>query len=116
MYPRTEYEMSAQDLEEILDACKPVPYMIVGGMEPTSPQENANRAWARLGEKMGFDWNTVQPSKGGDRFFSAVPSETPEHKAARLQREADEKRKVEIAELTEAIAAKQKRLDELNAL
>ena len=51
MYPRTNYEMTEDDLKAILDACKPVPCMMVGSYTPSSPQENANRAWAVLGEK-----------------------------------------------------------------
>lgn len=72
---RVEYEMTAEDLAELMNASKPVRYMIVGGYAPSNPQENANRAWASLGEKMGFDWNTVQPTTMGPRFFTAVPSE-----------------------------------------
>lgn len=45
MYPRTNYEMTEADLEAIMSACKPVRYMVIGGHEPSSPQENANRAW-----------------------------------------------------------------------
>lgn len=75
MYPRTNYEMTDTDLERILNACKPVPYIVIGGIEPCSQQENANRAWAELGVRMGFDPMTVKPilSKG-NKFFSAVPN------------------------------------------
>ncbi len=44
MYPRINYEMTPDDLTKIMDACKPMPYMVIGGVEPSSPQENANRA------------------------------------------------------------------------
>jgi hypothetical protein len=41
-----------------------------------TPQENANKAWQRLGEKMGFDYMTVQPIPGkGQRHFTAVEGE-----------------------------------------
>ena len=66
-----EYEMTDEELNEILDACKPVRYMVIGGYQPSSPQENANRAWAELGRKRGFDYLTVTPSKKGERFFFA---------------------------------------------
>ena len=68
------YEMTEADLEKIMDACKPVPYIVMGGREPLSPQENANNAWAELGSRMGFDHMTVKPDSRGDRFFSATPS------------------------------------------
>lgn len=100
MYPRTNYEMTEADLQAILDACKPVPAIMVGGYSPPSPQENANAAWRELGEKMGFDAMTVQPIPGkGSRFFSAVPTEPDGVRAARLEREAEEKRVAEIARL-----------------
>jgi predicted TIM-barrel fold metal-dependent hydrolase len=69
---RKEFEMTEEDLNALLKACKPVPYMVIGGYVPRSPQENANDAWERLGKKMGFDHMTVRPISGkGDRFFTA---------------------------------------------
>ena len=69
---RKEYEMSEDQEKEILNACKSVPYIIVGGRPPRSPQENANATWCALGKKMGFDGMTVQPISGkGTRFFTA---------------------------------------------
>lgn len=116
MFPRTEYEMTDADLAELLDACKSVPVMMVGGHAPSSPQENANRAWARLGEKMGFDSTTVRPVVGkSTRFFTAVPSETAEARQERLAREAEEKRQQDIARLSDEIAERQRQLDALRA-
>lgn len=74
METRQSYEMTQIDLSEIMTACESVRYMVVGGREPLSPQENANRAWIRLGKKMGFDGMTVKPSNKGDRFFTASPN------------------------------------------
>jgi len=74
---RKEYEMEEADLNKILDASKPVQYIIFGGKPPRSPQENANNAWAELGHRMGFDHMTVQPTSKGDRFFTAIPNTTP---------------------------------------
>lgn len=71
---RREYEMTPAQLDRILDACRPVPYMVFGGIEPRSPQENANDAWCDLGREMGFDGMTVQPTGRGDRFFTAEPT------------------------------------------
>lgn len=68
---RRDYEMTEADLAKLLDAMKPVPYMIVGGMAPRSQQENANAAWAELGSRMGFAPMSVRPNGRGDRFFSA---------------------------------------------
>ena len=72
MPERIEFEMSKEDLETLLRASQPVRYMVFGGREPRSPQENANSAWAVLGAEMGFNSLTVRPVPGkGDRFFTA---------------------------------------------
>ena len=115
MYPRTNYEMTEADLEKILDACKPVPMIMLQCGAPSSLQENANRAWAELGGRMGFDHMTVQPTGRGDRLFTAVPSETEEHKKERLTREAEEKRQQEIETLRAEITERQTRLEALSA-
>jgi len=70
---RQDFEMTQEDLETLLAAMKPVPYMVFGGQPPRSQQENANDAWAALGRKMGFKHMTVRPNGKGDRFFSAEP-------------------------------------------
>jgi hypothetical protein len=68
-----EFTLTPEDLASLYEACKPVPYMVFNGIEPTSPQENANRAWQSLGEKYGFQWDTVQPCGKGDATFLAEP-------------------------------------------
>lgn len=114
MYPRTNYEMTEEDLATILDACKSVPVMMIGSYSPSSPQENANRAWAALGKKMGFDHMTVEPIRGkGSRFFTAIPSETEEGRKEREAREANEKRFVEMSRLKEEIMERENKLGSL---
>ena len=71
---RKEYEMTQEDFDRLLNACKPVPMIALQCGTPRSPQENANDAWQELGSRMGFDYMTVQPSSSGNRFFSAVPN------------------------------------------
>ncbi len=73
---RVEFEMTQEDLDEILKACKPVPYLIANGTSPRSPQANANDAWDRLGTRMGFVGRSVQPVGGkSDLFFTAEPTD-----------------------------------------
>jgi hypothetical protein len=116
MYAAVNYEMTEADLEEILNACKSVPLIMVGGMGPSSPQENANRAWKKLGDKMGFDHMTVQPRQGfGNRFFTAVPNETAEAKAERESREAEEGKRANIKRIEGEIAVLQAKMTELLA-
>jgi len=114
MYPRTEYEMTEEDLATLLAAMKPVAHIMIGGSFPSSQQENANRAWAALGLKMGFDPMSVRPFEGkGNRSFTAVPSETEEARKERLADEASLRNHQEIGRLQEEIAQKQARVAEL---
>jgi len=111
MYPRVNYEMTEEDLKAILDACKPVPCMMIGAYAPASLQENANRAWSSLGKKMGFDPMTVQPIQGkGQRFFSAIPTETEDQRKEREVAEAKRKREDRIEKLRAQISDLSKEL------
>ncbi len=71
---RREFEMTDEDLAKLMEASKPVPYMVFGGIAPRSPQDNANDAWAELGKRMGFDHMTVEPTGRGNKSFTAVPT------------------------------------------
>jgi len=73
---RKEFEMTEEQYSKIIEACRPVPYMIIGGIGPRSPQENANMAWEDLGRKLGFNPLSVQPVEGKNgRFFTAETAE-----------------------------------------
>jgi hypothetical protein len=114
MYPRTNYEMTAEDLKNLLEACKPTTVMKIGNSTGSSPQENANRAWKKLGEKMGFDYRTVRPISGkGTQHFSAVPYENETQREERLGREKEEARLAKIANLKLEISKKQSELNSL---
>ena len=97
MYPRKKYEMTQEDLDKILDACKPVPMIMLHLGMPNSQQERANGAWAELGSRMGFDSMTVEPTGEGDRFFTAVPSETKQQRKEREAREKEEAQRAPAA-------------------
>ena len=51
---RKEFEMSAEDLATLMNACKSVPVIATHCGPIRSPQENANSAWKRLGGEMGY--------------------------------------------------------------
>lgn len=111
MYPRTDYEMTEEDLATLLDSMKPQPVIKIGSHWTGDRQESANAAWAALGQKMGFDHMTVRPTSGkGNRFFTAVPSETEEARTVRLAREADKRRQQEVERLTSEISERQEKL------
>lgn len=114
MYPRTNYEMTDQQLNNLMKACKPVACMMVGGTTPSSPQENANNAWANLGLKMGFDSSTVQPRQGrGTKHFSAIPSETEGQKEGRVKKEQDKMDLDELSKLESLAITTNNRISEL---
>ena len=66
---RKEFEMDDKQLKRILAACKPVPYLVIGGVEPRTPQENANAAWAEIGRELGFEPLTVKAIEGKEMKF-----------------------------------------------
>lgn len=116
MYPRTEYEMTPEDLATLMEAMQPVPMIMLQCGNPPSQQENANRAWAALGQKMGFDSDTVRPIEGrGNLFFTAIPSETESARKERLENEAIVKKQENIKRLEKEIAELQGKLTEILA-
>lgn len=71
---RKEFQLTPEQVAALLEAGKPTPAMYLSGGEPMfdSPQENANRAWAKLGKELGFKYMTVRPVPGkGHEFFTA---------------------------------------------
>jgi hypothetical protein len=79
MNGRIEIELTDAEWGRLMDACRPVPYIIGGGVAPSSQQENANACWRALGAERGFAWDTVQKVPGkSQRWISVVPREDPE--------------------------------------
>lgn len=73
---KQRYEMTQDDLDALLLASRPTPCMyICNGISMfNTPQENANAAWKKLADKMGFIWDTVEPiSHGRKKEFYAEP-------------------------------------------
>lgn len=63
--------MTDEQLNTLLEACNPVPLIMLQCGMPKSPEENANNAWCRLGDEMGFDGMTAEPTGKGNKFFTA---------------------------------------------
>ncbi len=69
-----EYEITKDELNELLEAGKPTPAMFLSGGRPMfgTPQENVDRIWQKLANKYCFIWDTVKPiSDKGNEFFTA---------------------------------------------
>jgi hypothetical protein len=73
-----KFLMSEDQLARLKKACQPVPYIIVGGIEPKTLQENANTAWQALGDQMGFDWLTAKPGDTLREFYAEPTKREPE--------------------------------------
>lgn len=72
---RKTYTMTEKQFEAIVEASKPTTVMYLSGGIPMggTPQENANRAWAKLGEELGFDAMSVRPG-ASQKEFTAEPN------------------------------------------
>ena len=72
---KKRYRLTDAELEQVLNASKPVVYKVFGGHPPASPQENANRVWKELAAKHGFVWDSCEDAGTGDPHdFTATPS------------------------------------------
>ena len=70
------FEMTDEQHEKLLEACKPVSMIMLQCGIPRSPQENANAAWKKLGTEIGFDHMTVKPITGqSGTVFEAEPND-----------------------------------------
>jgi hypothetical protein len=57
-----EYTLTEEELQELFDAAKPVPYMIIGGNPPPSSYNRSLSVWKRVAERVNCDVNTIQGS------------------------------------------------------
>ena len=68
---RQEYTVTDEEFERLMEAAKPVPYLVIGGHAPRSPQENANVVWQEIAKKRGVVWDSIQSSPKDIRIFTA---------------------------------------------
>lgn len=68
MSARIEFAITEDEHDMLVRAMQPVPYMVFGGMEPRSPQENANDAYKVIAETYGVEWMSILPVGGGIPF------------------------------------------------
>lgn len=69
---RKEFELTDEQVKELLSISKPTPAIALQCGEPPSPQRMANDWWQGIGKELGFDYMTVRPVPGkGAGFFTA---------------------------------------------
>lgn len=68
------YRLTDEELKELLEASKPVPYMVIGGREPRSPRENVMDVWKKIAKDKGCDVDSIDSAGTGDQHdFKANP-------------------------------------------
>lgn len=72
---RKEYTMKMADYDKFTEASLPMPVMAIGNFTFPTTQENINRAWENLGNKMGFDGTTALSSEQNPLNFTAIPND-----------------------------------------
>jgi hypothetical protein len=68
-----KYRLSEEQYDKLMEACKPVPYLVVGGYAPVSLQERANTAWQQVAADFKVKWDTIKPAGSDDHDFFAEP-------------------------------------------
>lgn len=69
---RQEYQLTDEQLQQLLNISKPAPAIALNCGEPPSPQAMANAFWQSVGSELGFDYMTARPVTGkGPKFFTA---------------------------------------------
>lgn len=68
------YQLTDDEYNELLEASKPTPYIVIGGREPEGPYEKVMRIWKRISVRVGCDWQTVGPGPT-EKEFCAQPLE-----------------------------------------
>lgn len=71
---RVSFILTDEEMQAWKEACRPVPYLVIGGVEPRSPKDNANSFWKSLATKYNFVWDSVQadPNNSNPHYFTAI--------------------------------------------
>lgn len=68
------YRMTDEELSQLMEASKPVPYMVIGGYEPKPPSYNAMMVWEKIAARVGCDVHSIDAASTGDNHdFTARP-------------------------------------------
>ena len=68
------YRLTDEEFNRLMEASKPVPYMVIGGVEPESPYDKAKRVWLDVASRVHCDIDSIGPANtGNNRDFMAAP-------------------------------------------
>lgn len=70
---RKEYVLTDDQYARLMAASQPVPYLVVGGIEPETPHEKAFRIWRQIADELGIEWHSVRRGED-DHHFTATAS------------------------------------------
>lgn len=70
----SQYRLTDEELNELIAATQPVPYLVIGGFAPESPTEKSMRIWTRVAKRVGCQVETIDAADTGDQHdFIAEP-------------------------------------------
>ena len=68
------YKLTDEELAELMEASKPVPYMVFGGIEPRSPRDNVMDVWRKVAARVNCEVDSIENAGTGDNHdFTAKP-------------------------------------------
>jgi len=71
--PRQDYRLSDADFSRLIEAGKPVAYLIANGSEPISPRDTIMRIWKEIADREGVDVDSIRQGSDGNGHYTAIP-------------------------------------------
>jgi hypothetical protein len=71
-----QYRMTDEEYKDVMEASQPVPYIVVGGIEPRSSYDRVMPVWRRIAARVGCVVDSIEVAGTGDNHdFMAEPQE-----------------------------------------
>lgn len=70
---RRDYRLTHADHTRLIEASKPVMYLVANGSEPTSPRDAAMRIWREIADREGVDVDSIRQGSDGNGHYTAIP-------------------------------------------
>lgn len=59
--PKKRFRLTQDEWDEIMEAGRPIAFLIAGGTEPASPQERMRPIWQRIADREGVVMQSIAP-------------------------------------------------------